>query len=76
MARYAYFDKQVKAVLGWIDTVAYSYTEDPTKAFPADQMLPITDDADWHANDGQQWYVVDGALTKTEPTQETPSSTT
>ncbi|WP_186216072.1 hypothetical protein [Burkholderia gladioli] len=67
MARYAYFDKQVKAVLGWIDTVAYGYTEDPTKAFPADQMLPITDDADWHANDGRIWYVVDSQLTTTAP---------
>ncbi|MCQ0032599.1 hypothetical protein [Burkholderia glumae] len=74
--RYAYFDKQVKAVLGWIDTVAYNYDEDPTKAFPADQMLPIRDDSDWHANDGQQWYVVNGLLTKTAPAPEIPSSTT
>ncbi|WP_186125730.1 hypothetical protein [Burkholderia gladioli] len=73
MARYAYFDKQVNAVLGWIDTVAYSYTEDPTKAFPADQMLPITDESDWHANDGQQWYVVDSQLTTTAP-EPSPSS--
>ncbi|AJW99170.1 hypothetical protein BM43_3221 [Burkholderia gladioli] len=74
MARYAYFDKQVKAVLGWIDTVAYGYAEDPTKAFPADQMLPITDDADWHANDGRSWYVVDSQLTTTAPEPSSPSS--
>ncbi|KHJ62336.1 hypothetical protein [Burkholderia glumae] len=74
MARYAYFDKQVKAVLGWIDTVAYNYDEDPVKAFPAEQMLPITDAADWHANDGKQWYVVDSKLTTTAPTQSVASS--
>ncbi|UVS95637.1 hypothetical protein [Burkholderia glumae] len=76
MARYAYFDKQVKAVLGWIDTVAWGYNEDPTKTLPADQMMPITDDADWHAGDGQQWYVVNGSLTRTAPPSSPPSNIT
>ncbi|WP_186110566.1 hypothetical protein [Burkholderia gladioli] len=67
MARYAYFDAQVKAVLGWIDTEAYGYAEDPLKAFPESQMLPVTDDADWHPNDGQRWYVVNGSLTNVAP---------
>ncbi len=74
MARYAYFDAQVKAVLGWIDTAAYSYAEDPLKTFPAAQLLPITDEADWHANDGQRWFVVNGALTLTEPPPTIPSA--
>ncbi|NKF30459.1 hypothetical protein HER21_28735 [Pseudomonas sp. BGM005] len=64
--RYAYFDLPSGAVMSWIDTEAFSYSELPD----ASLLFTITSDQDWHQGDGQAWYVVNGALTRQAPEPE------
>ncbi|MDT3721406.1 phage tail assembly chaperone [Pseudomonas oryzihabitans] len=60
--RYAHFDPISRAILGWLDTEAFSYPELP----PQEQLIEVSD-TDWDLRTGDCWYLDTGDLVTQAP---------